>query len=460
LTKLNIGGLKRRKNGMKIPQEYEGLSKRDLIRELISLNSMILNQQELIDKQQMEIEELKRRLLAYENAHTPPSQQRKYPKREKSNNKVGAPKNHKGVTRPKAKPNKFEVLQLCTCPGCNKKLGEPISTEKKIIEDIPEPQPLIITEFTIPHYFCNNCDEEVIPTHPDLPDNGVFGPNVQSYITSLRYENRLPPRKISELLENQYGIYISHSTILDILKRVSDKLQPEYDKIKEEVRNSKQANADETGKKVNGEKFWNWAFITLSSVLFLIRKSRGQKPIKEALGEKYEGFLGCDGWEPYAKIAKFIQRCWAHLLREAKWYAQKYEGQSRLLYNALCRIYGRIIRITVETVKGVRTRTYNWCMKEMKAWIKTCKAYTELRKFAEKIENGLDYWFTCVLHPEIEPTNNKAERALREIVIQEKISKLRTEKGARIMEIIMSVLATWELRGLNTFTMLRRTLSS
>ncbi len=309
---------------MKIPQEYEGLSKRDLIRGLISQNNLILNLQELLDKQHVEIEELKRRLLAYENAHTPPPQQRKYPKREESNNKVGAPKGHKGVTRSTPKPDKFEELQLCNCPKCIKTLGKPIYTEKKIIEDIPEPQPLVVTEFTINHYYCDVCD----------------------------------------------------------------------------------------------------------------------------------------GWESYVKIAKFIQRCWAHILREAKWYAERYEGQSRLLYGALCEIYDRITRITVETVKGVRTRTYNWCMKEMKSWIKPCKAYTELRKFAEKIENELDYWFTCVLHPEIEPTNNKAERALREIVIQEKISKLRTEKGARIREIIMSVLATWKLQGLNTFSMLRQTLRS
>lgn len=431
---------------MKIPQELKELSKRDLVRRVLFLEE--------------KVEELERRLLAYENAHAPPSQQRKYPERESSDNKVGAPLGHKGVTRPTPKPNRFEELKLHNCPKCGKRLGKAICFEKRIIEDIPKPQPLKIIQFTIFHYFCDNCDEEIIPNHPELPDSGRFGPNVQSYITSLRYENRLPPRKISELLENQYGFYITHSAILDILRRVANKLQPEYGKIKEEVRNSTQANADETGKKVNGESFWNWVFITLNSVLFMIRKSRGQKPIKEALGENYKGILGCDGWESYAKIAKSIQRCWAHLLREAKWYAQKYEGQSRLLYNALCKMYERIEKITLETVKKVRTRTYNWCVKEMTAWIKRCKAYTELRKFAGKIENGAEHWFTCILHPEIEPTNNKSERALREIVIQEKISKLRTEKGAEVMEVIMSVLATWKLKGLNTFSMLRQTLSS
>jgi len=50
-------------------------------------------------------------------------------------------------------------------------------------------------------------------------------------------------------------------------------------------------------------------------------------------------------------------------------------------------------------------------MNEMEYIIGRCNAYTELRDLATKLNNGLEHWFTCVLHPEIEPTNNKAERA-------------------------------------------------
>lgn len=424
---------------MKTPQELTDLTKEELVEIIL---------------------DLQRRLLAYENAHTPPSQQRKYPQRKDSGNPIGAPKGHEGTTRPTPKPNKFEVLKLVACPHCNKRLGRPRSIKKKIIEDIPEPQPLIITEFTIPHYFCNNCNIEVIPSHPDLPNEGIFGPNLQSQIASLKFENRLPPRKIAELLNRQYGLYLTHSAVLDVLRRVADKLQPDYEEIKTGVRTSKQVNADETGQKVNGDNFWNWVFVTPDSILFMIRKSRGQKPIIEALGKKFRGLLGCDGWQSYTKIAGFIQRCWAHLLREAKWYAEQYQGQAKILYKNLCRLFEDVKSVSEKTEQAVREKIYKNCMETMQSLISICKSCRELRKFAIKMEKGLEHWFTCVLHPEIEPTNNKAERALREIVIQGKISKLRTEKGARIKEIIMSVLATWKLRGLNTQTMLRETLSS
>jgi transposase len=424
---------------MESPQELKDLSKEELI-------NIILD--------------LRKRLLAYENAHTPPSQQRKYPKREKSGKGVGAPKGHEGKTRPTPEPNKFEELKLDSCPNCNKQLGRPRSLKKKIIEDIPEPQPLIITQFTIPCYFCAHCKAEVSPSHPHLPSEGRFGPNLQAQITSLRFENRLPPRKIAELLSNQYRLHITHSTVLDIFKRVAYKLQPLYEEIKKGIKKAKQVNADETGQKVNGKSFWSWVFVSLTSILFLIRKSRGQDPIIEALGKKFKGLLGCDGWQSYTHVADLIQRCWAHLLREAKWYAEQYKGQAKTLYKSLCKLFDVVKSISKETEQAVREKTYKNCIQKMQFLIKACNAHKELRKFAIKIKNGLEHWFTRVLYPEIEPTNNKAERALREIVIQERISKQRTEEGARIKEVIMSVLATWNLRGLNTHSMLRQVLSS
>ena len=97
----------------------------------------------------------------------------------------------------------------------------------------------------------------------------------------------------------------------------------------------------------------------------------------------------------------------------------------------------------------------------MKLFLGTAKSYQELRKFAVLIGNGLEQWFTCLLHENIEPTNNKAEQQLREFVIQRKIyPTFRSEKGPRNAEILMSALATWKIQGLNTLNMLRTNLSS
>ena len=73
-----------------------------------------------------------------------------------------------------------------------------------------------------------------------------------------------------------------------------------------------------------------------------------------------------------------------------------------------------------------------------------------------KILNGLDSWFTCVVHTDVEPTNNFAEQALRELIVQRKImGGLRSRDGAVVLERIVTCLSTWKKQGKPLFETLR-----
>jgi transposase len=66
------------------------------------------------------------------------------------------------------------------------------------------------------------------------------------------------------------------------------------------------------------------------------------------------------------------------------------------------------------------------------------------------IKNGLGCWYTCLLYPGMQPTNNLAEQSIREHVIVEKIiGTFRSIKGSENYQYISSLLATWKLQGLN-----------
>jgi transposase len=81
-------------------------------------------------------------------------------------------------------------------------------------------------------------------------------------------------------------------------------------------------------------------------------------------------------------------------------------------------------------------------------------------KFLTKVRNGFPSWFTFLEH-NVEPTNNIAENALREhVVIRKIIGGLRSEKGARVHETVMSCFATWKMFGLNIFDTLLSRLKS
>ncbi len=73
------------------------------------------------------------------------------------------------------------------------------------------------------------------------------------------------------------------------------------------------------------------------------------------------------------------------------------------------------------------------------------------RKFAENLLKRKKEWlFNFVMNPEVEPTNNRAERALRPSVIHRKISGgSRSERGAEIYTRVYSIYCTSKLRGTN-----------
>lgn len=56
------------------------------------------------------------------------------------------------------------------------------------------------------------------------------------------------------------------------------------------------------------------------------------------------------------------------------------------------------------------------------------------------------------MYRSVEPTNNYAERELREPIVHRKIS----EKGMIMFSRLMTAVSTWKLHGLNRFVELKR----
>jgi len=395
--------------------------------------------------------ELEARLARYENAHTPPSLQKKKPVKPKSNS-PGRPRGHKGRTRPTPEPEKNIDVTLGECPHCHSLLDEPVKVESRIIEEIPEPRAMTVTEFRVAHYDCPSCGEHVVARHPECPTEGRFGPRALAHITLLKYDDRLPLRKVCRTLKREFGLEISPATVLDVTRRVSYALKDEYEGIKKRIRESDVAYIDETSIRVNGNKYWIWAFTTETDTLVVIRHSRGKNVLKEVLGKKFKGIIVCDGHRSYSNFSKNLQRCWAHILREAKFVAEK-EQEAERLSKGLHRLYERLVDAMAEEPPPYeRMRLHRNALAVMRYWLG--KKYTAKRvvKFVAKVKTAMKHLLTFVLNPGVEPTNNRAERALREhVVIRKIIGTLRNEKGTTIHETVMSCLVTWKQQGLNPY---------
>ena len=359
----------------------------EIIKQLREQNEQLRLEIELL---KAKIRELEARLAQYENAHTPPSLRRGR-NRKKDNGDKGKPGQkigHKGVTRPYAAPDSQVEVTADRCPECGSELGAPFRIDSKIIEEIPEPQPVIITEYKIAHYRCPFCRKEVVANDAGCPHEGKFGNNTIAQATLLKYEDRLPHRKIQDAMKRLFGLKISPATIFDLTRRAADAVQSEYDAILNTIRGAPILYVDETSIRVQGERHWIWTFSTPSESFFVIRKSRGTKVLVEVLTRRFKGIIVCDGWKPYTRFTNRIQRCWAHLLRESKDIAEKFK-EAIPLHNAIKELY----EILTEALENdpppkVRKRLWQLAREALKHW--TLKEYSieKVRKLIRKINNG------------------------------------------------------------------------
>jgi len=407
--------------------------------------------QEKIATLEQENTDLKRRLAAHENPHTPPSRRLIYPKpRPQTGPRFpGRPRGHRGSTRPRPQPDQVvEPPRRDTCTRCGSPLGEPSHVGHRIVEEISNPAPRQVIDYLEYEWECEACGSHTASRHPDCPPSGWLGKNVLVQATLMKFVERLPHGRVCEALQRTYGLQVAPATVLDITRRVGDWLRPEHERILKRIRAADVVYADETGVKVDGGQHWIWAFTTLSDTLVAIRGSRGKKVLREVLGEDFNGMVVCDGWKSYTGFTGRIQRCWAHLLREARCLAEHVK-EARPLSEALHRLYGGLSCWAVDKpppeVAALLAGEARRVMVDLAG-----RRYEseEVRRFAGKMMNGLDHWFTFLFVPGCEPTNNRAERALREHVVQRKIMGcFRNGKGTWIYETVMTVLSSWKQQG-------------
>lgn len=410
-------------------------------------------------EQQVKIAELEKKLAFYENPHMPPSarklsaEKNQDKKKPDERGKRGAPKGHRGATRARAEPDEIVDVIAKECERCGSQNVQDLKNiDTSIIEDFPPPQKIKITQFNRHKVQCMDCGHEFISKHPDCPQKGNFGIFLLVYIIMLKFHLRGVLRKIQDFLLYDNDFEISTKGIHDILLRVGDICKINYEKSIEKIRNAAWVHIDETGIKINGKKYWLWIFRTNDNeILVVIHKSRGTKVLDEILGSDWNKPIIVDGWKAYWKYL-IVQRCWAHLLREidtVKDISDKGKQLSEIIHHCFDNLKEFLAK---NPSLDEREKQKILFEKMMKNIIEKYSTYKELQKPITYLRNGLGKWYTCLMFPGMEPTNNLGEQAMREHVIMRKIiGCFRSENGAKNYQYIASLLASWKLQDKNIF---------
>ena len=430
-----------------IRKDFEDKSKDELLDEVVDLV--------------LENEKLKRKLRKYENPHTPPSKQG-FEKPEAKGLPVGRKPgkiyNHERTTRTKDKPNTPPVTVTTDFNPSNGNINiaETGCYIERTITDFKIEK--IVTKYTFLEYKDLDTGDTFFVKHPDVPDVGIFGKNIIAIANLLHFEHRVTLKGVADIFTNAYDIPMSAPTVQELCNRAAEKAEPMYEGISVKLQESKTANADETGSNQNGRSEWLWGFFTPLLAFFVFFPQRGGDIVEKVL-KNFKGVLGCDGWATYKVFSEkkgiLLQRCWAHLIREAKRTCKDVKGLNDA-YIWICNMFEEIQRLRKIKSHKIRQKGYDKLIAEMEIWCQIYYVHDGMKELVNKVRNGKEYWFTCVLHSDVEPTNNLAERGLRKFVVIKKIiGCLRSERGKRNMQIMLSVFQTWRLQALNPYKELR-----
>ncbi|KXA95086.1 hypothetical protein AKJ65_02685 [candidate division MSBL1 archaeon SCGC-AAA259E19] len=268
---------------------------------------------------------------------------------------------------------------------------------------------------------------------------------MRCYVVYLREELRLPDNMVQKHLED-LGIEVSDGTVENICSEAAEILEPHYEQLKEELREAKATNNDETGKRIEGENCWEWVFAKSDTIVFHSDKRRSHDVMEEQYGKRPKPVLGSDCYNAYNPLDAMKQRCWSHLLDDSSDLEEE-EGES--LHEDLKELYSesRVRDRGPPLMRELNAQYYEGRLRNLvdRNWNDP-----EAKKLAKMVKKHQGEWFNFVRYREVEPTNNLAERALRpEVVFRKIIGGHRSWSGAKKHDILRSILATCKLRGEN-----------
>jgi len=439
---------------------------------LLRMDEQIQQLTRQVAKQGEEIAELKRRLSRNsKNSSVPPSQdppgapERKRP--DPSGRSQGAQTGHRGKGR-KLLPAEAVDRVVDHWPGrcgCGRPLAE--SSEevglpaRRQVTELPEIA-VEVTEHRLHRRLCPACGKATRAELPAGVPTGAFGPRMEAAVATLAIRNRVSRRDTVELMEELFGARLASGTADAILARAGEALAEPYEDLLERIRSAPALNVDETGWRLRGEGRALWGAVTSRLAVFRIAPDRHEREAAALLGEGFEGIIGSDRWWAYRGFdPKRRQACWSHLIRDFTAHseglaAQKELGEqgldiARRLFSAWdefqehgdrCRLKREVAPLKQELKvllergsKGRRNKlTWGFSKNLLKIW-------PALWSFVE-VEG-------------VEPTNNRAERALRGPVIYRKLSfGSQSEQGERTTQRLLSASVTCRLQGRSLFAYL------
>jgi len=454
-----------------------------VIAELRAANA---EQARLIATLQARVVELERRLgKDSSNSSKPPSsdglgkparagrQDDERAERRRPGKQPGAPGAHLAQV---AQPDEVALHAPGRCGGCGADLvgAVVVGVEARQVFDLP-PLRLGVVEHRAQRRRCG-CGTTTAAAFPDhVRAAACYGPGVRALVCYLCVHQHLPVDRAAQLLADVLGASVATGTLAAVLAEGAAGLDGFLATVRDQLAAAPVAHFDETGARVAGRLHWVHSASSGLLSLFTVHAKRGKAAMDQAgVLDGFGGVAVHDGWAPYWRYEVMHALCGAHLLRELEAITQEpgqgwAAGMAELLVDAkLAADRARVAGVgRVEGAARARLHIrYARLLADGQAANPPPPASGRRRRrgrarrspaarLLARLDAHRDEVLRLLDDTRVPFDNNQAERDLRMVKLQQKISGCwRTPAGAAAFLALRSYLSTARKHGRNPLAVL------
>ena len=396
-------------------------------------------------------------------------------KRGDARREAGGQEGHSGAGREHAAEDQVDEIVSHYprgCRGCGREFCEDERRSggrfgRHQVCELP-PVSVLVVEHRTHRLRCPECATRTTASLPAGVAGSAFGPRLRAAIVTLTARNRISRRGIAELASELFGARLSTGSVDAICQHASTALADGHGTLRARILAQDALHVDETGWRTAGDSRALWGMSTPQASIFKIAEHCNREQFNELIGD-YAGIIVSDRWPGYEHLQpERRQVCWSHLQRDFRRHAeglaeQKTFGEAGLELTG--RVFGAWRDFQEHQDRRRLRRELKPTQRELRRLLERAGRNSKRTRFHRVFANNLlKVWpalWTFATHPDVEPTNNPAERALRTPVIHRKLSHgTRTKQGEQFAERALSAAATCRQQHRSLFEFLSKLLTA
>ena len=250
--------------------------------------------------------------------------------RRRSGKKPGGQLGHRGDTlRLAATPDAVVAHRPATCSGCQRPLPPDalvLLRERRQVQELPAVR-LVVTEHQALHVRCPACQAVTRGAFPaEAPSRVQYGPRLRALAVYLLEQQLIPFGRVSEVLAEVFGAQLSVGSLVEWVNQAATILEPVEARIKAALRQAPVLHSDETGVRQAGRLAWVHVASTKQLTHYAVHSKRGaEATVDIGILPAYQGVSVHDGWKPYRHYTQCRHAlCNIHHLRELTFVHEQY----------------------------------------------------------------------------------------------------------------------------------------